>query len=419
MSYGQGYHPQFAQGSSGYAPQQFQPQPGYHQQFTPQQSPYNSQIFPNPATYNPQFTPAVPAYHQAFSAPEQFWRDRYGWLLSQGYKLPVRYSPQFQPSPYDNTVILNPYVIDAVRSDRVQVVLKCADRREGSDDLDEVGILGYFASEDVSDDPHNHTCPLLDVLRDPIDNSRAIIVMPAFRPYNSPKFDSVGEALDFIRQMLEGFAFLHEHRVAHRNVIPRNIMMDASGMYDAPFHVWKPKRKADLSGHIRPARTRTESPPKYYIIDFGHSKQYDEADMPPSHPPTHAYADRTIPEIRGSQPCDPFRIEIYTVGNLIMTDFIQGTPLDPRQPAQRGFDFLLPLATAMTAAEPADRPSMQEALDTFNAIVSQQSSWSLRSQVKRSKKRDIGHRVGEGSAHWGRRLVYITRRLPPVPGTRR
>ncbi|TEB23477.1 hypothetical protein FA13DRAFT_1797966 [Coprinellus micaceus] len=448
MSYGQGYHPQFAQGSSGYAPQHFQPQPGYHQQFAPQPSAYNPQTVPNPTTYNPQFVPISDDRVATELLPsEVWWRGKYLWLLTQGYTLRDRYNPQWRPSWYDNPnlggrtldsqFLLHENTIDAVCTKHgaiTQVVLKRVDRFQGSDDPDEVGILGYFSTEDVSSDPRNHTCPLLEVLRDLEDDRKAIIVMPALRPYNSPKFDSVGEALDFIRQMLrdspsstitgspigELFVPIYVNYIyerCDRDVRSGSIMMNPSGIYNTHFDVWQPKRKADWSGRIRPDHTRTESPPKYYIIDFGRSKRYDEAGMPPSHPPVRG-ADTTVPEL-GSQSCDPFPIDVYTVGNLILADFIEGNPLDSTPITHQCFEFLRPLVIPMTAPNPRSRPSMQEALSAFDTIVSQQPGWLLRSQVKSSEKKSFGRRVGAGSAHWGRRLVYITRRLPAVPGTRR
>ena len=61
--------------------------------------------------------------------------------------------------------------------------------------------------------------------------------MPLLRKFNTPKLETVGEAVEFFRQAFEvclslasmmcpqtqhqGLQFMHEHHVAHRSVHPR------------------------------------------------------------------------------------------------------------------------------------------------------------------------------------------------------
>lgn len=117
------------------------------------------------------------------------------------------------------------------------VILKLVKKQAA--DIDEALILQYFSEEPQSSDPRNHCIALLDALKIPNDHLHAIVVLPVLRPYDNPEFDTIGEGLDFLRQVMQvdsvslsgshvqvaeshsqGLCFLHEHRVAHRFVIP-------------------------------------------------------------------------------------------------------------------------------------------------------------------------------------------------------
>jgi hypothetical protein len=97
----------------------------------------------------------------------------------------------------------------------------------------EVDIGLFFSSESLASDPRNHCVPFLEAIPLPEDDNMVIIVMPFLRKYNSPDFDTVGEVVEFVRQMIEvrssignmdstraiscqGVQFMHEQYVAHR-----------------------------------------------------------------------------------------------------------------------------------------------------------------------------------------------------------
>ena len=101
----------------------------------------------------------------------------------------------------------------------------------------EEDIARYLSSDPLSKDSRNHCVPLLDVLHLPLkdgDEDLPVLVMPFLRPFDSPIFDTFGEAIECIRQLFEvkshtlrqtphahlpqGLQFLHENRVAHRYV---------------------------------------------------------------------------------------------------------------------------------------------------------------------------------------------------------
>lgn len=67
----------------------------------------------------------------------------------------------------------------------------------------EVDILSWLTSEPLRADPRNHSVPLHEVLKVPDDEDVLILVMPQLRFCNKPPFDTVGEAVEFFRQIFE------------------------------------------------------------------------------------------------------------------------------------------------------------------------------------------------------------------------
>jgi hypothetical protein len=98
-------------------------------------------------------------------------------------------------------------------------------------------------------------------------------------------------------------------------------MMDGSQMFPKGYHPQSIENTLDLKG--TPTHyTRTQRPPKYYLIDFGISRKYDPADGPPLEAPILG-GDRSAPEFKKStDPCNPFPTDIYYIGNLIKGDFL-------------------------------------------------------------------------------------------------
>lgn len=67
----------------------------------------------------------------------------------------------------------------------------------------ETSIASYLYSEALRDDPRNHCVPILDNFEDEMETDTEFIVMPLLQNFDSPPFDTVLEAFDFVRQMLE------------------------------------------------------------------------------------------------------------------------------------------------------------------------------------------------------------------------
>ena len=124
--------------------------------------------------------------------------------------------------------------MDAVRiKDGEFVVIKQYSKSTHPHESD---IALYLSSPELSQDPRNRCCPILDVLDVPDEADTRLLVMPMLRRYNRPAFATVGEAVEFCRQTfevsivrqsssagthypLQGLQFMHEHRVAHRSVL--------------------------------------------------------------------------------------------------------------------------------------------------------------------------------------------------------
>ena len=101
-----------------------------------------------------------------------------------------------------------------------------------------------------------------------------------------------------------------------RDISILNVMMDGS-MYPNSWHPCDDDMdRFDFSVEAK-YYTRSECPPRYYLIDFGLSRRYDPKNGPPLEPPIFG-GDKSVPEFQKSvDPCNPFPTDIYYAGNFI------------------------------------------------------------------------------------------------------
>ncbi|KAL5513751.1 hypothetical protein ACEPAH_4151 [Sanghuangporus vaninii] len=303
---------------------------------------------------------------------ECWWRDRCELFVQHGYELRPRFRPGWKPSwegtkkpPFcceDGQFNMHAKTMDATRtSDGKRIKMKKLFK--GSKELE---IVRFFTSEDMSRDPRNHCVSVLDVFSEE-GRPFQFMVMPLLTSYQDPPFSTVDEALDFVKQLLEGLVFMHEHGVAHRDCSSINIMMDGDPIYPKGFHPSLPM--LDASGKIaRPRRRRNAQGVKYYFVDFGISSRFDGTEE------TRLVTgrdglDKDVPELHQSVPYDPFLVDIFILGNLFRKELIY---------VYHNMSFLEPLVERMTEQEPGDRPTASEALAMFNDLVRKQSPRSLR-----------------------------------------
>ncbi|KAG1792652.1 uncharacterized protein HD556DRAFT_1379030 [Suillus plorans] len=348
------------------------------------------------------------AAHSHLSEYEIWWSGHYKFLEEKGYKLRSRYSPDWVPSwTNTNKVDINcedgivpPHylVLDARRiQDGARVSLK---RINISRHPYEIEIGRYFSTHPLSIDPANHCVPIYDVLEVPVDNHTVIIVMPLLRDIMNPSFDTVGEVVDCVHQLFEGLRFMHRHHVAHRDCMQLNMLMDGCMFIDA----WHPSEQYMSEDLKRPARyrTRMQSPPKYYYIDFGISRKYEASNTNPLEDPIFG-GDKEVPEFKEDnfKPRNPFPTDVWYLGHAIQETFLDH---------YSGVEFLGGLVSDMMDSDPAQRPNMDEVFSRFQVIRQGFSNWKLRSRVAP----DGGRSLFDFLAHWARRIQYIVRRIPPT-----
>lgn len=200
-------------------------------------------------------------------------------------------------------------------------------------------------------------------------------------------------------------------------------MLDPSTMYPESFHPMATHMKRDYSGPVRHF-TRTQQPPKYYIIDFGISRKYDPSVPDPKEVPIWG-GDKEVPEFQNSnQPCNPFPTDVFYIGNVIMKDFIQvgythtllsiqHSGLNVEQ-TKKGFDFMRPLVADMIQSDPSKRPTMDEVIARFDDVRRGLSRWKLRSRVV-DHEEDMIEKLIHTTSHWRRRISFVVRGVPAIP----
>ncbi|KAK7053653.1 kinase domain-containing protein [Favolaschia claudopus] len=317
---------------------------------------------------------------------EMRWFRRRDVLLQHGYRLRPKFDPDFASryNHLDKTAKdeceawhFRTTIMDAVRiSDDTKVILKAVSTTVHPH---EVEIAQLFSSLPHLGNPRNHCIPTIEVLPDPEVPDGQIIVMPLLVSFTKPGFETVGEVIACWRQIFEGIHYMHENFVAHRDCGINNIMQDPTNLYPDGFHPVRHWRNASYEGFARYI-TRSECWPRYYIIDFGHSRRYDPADGPP-HENIIYGGDKSPPEHAGeAMACNPFPTDIYFLGNVLKEHFLypEDTPW-----LFRPLRFLKPLVKAMTRKDPGLRPTIGEVIQHFDRLTSKLGLWHLHAPGQR------------------------------------
>ncbi|KAM5533173.1 hypothetical protein V8D89_013129 [Ganoderma adspersum] len=343
---------------------------------------------------------------------EFFWRDHYTWLQEQGYVLRPRYHPYWKPSwagtkkdsDYceDGQISNRLGIMDATRtSDGRVVVLKKVNKYNHPYEA-EIGQL--FSTEPFASDPHNRCVPIYEVLQSPLDDSMIFLVMPYLMRYHQLRFGTMGEVVEYFRQLFEGLECIHAQHVAHRDIMAFNVMVDPTPLHSEIPHFIEKGRSYDFKRRVR-RFTRTERPVKYYYIDFGISRRYAPDDISPLED-IIVGGDKSVPEFQGTdEPQNPFWTDIYYLGNLIRTDFLQGT---------HGIEFMQPLVDDMVQRDPSKRPTIGQVRSRFEELRSSLSERTLRSRVV---YRDESAIVGlfKSLNHYFKTRIRVLRGTPALP----
>ncbi|KAI0669462.1 kinase-like domain-containing protein [Trametes maxima] len=290
---------------------------------------------------------------------EVSWKNRYDFLKARGYLLRPRYHPEWKPSwtgtniapefCEDSIKIRHFHVIDAERiSDGKQVAIKTV-----SNDGDELRVSQLVTAIGGAE---NHCVSALEVFPDPLNDKRSLLTMPYMRPYNNPGLQTVGEVVAFVSQMLKGLAFLHRNRIAHRDIAPPNIMMDARPLYPDGHHPVRMHCAPDAIHDAIPL-SRADHPVKYYYVDFGLSTHFFQGAS--SLVTGRIGRDMEIPELSDTIPYDAYKADIYALGNLLDKEFLQ---------LFCNVDFLRPLIDCMKQRTPDLRPPAEELVKMFQQV---------------------------------------------------
>ncbi|KAK7689873.1 hypothetical protein QCA50_006512 [Cerrena zonata] len=306
------------------------------------------------------------------------WRDRYNFLASKGYTLRPRYHPEWKASWLTNgekmddcedfwRAHLRPSLLDATRTaDGATVYVKKVKTGD-----EESHIARMLSSDELRSDPSNHCVPILDYFQDDNDPSISYMVMPFLRPTDEPAFETVGNVIEFVDQILEGLVFMHHHRVAHRDCALPNIMMDANAMFPQGFHPLQIYFLPDAKT-VAFYKSRANISVRYYYVDFGLSSHFS-SDIHPTEVTGIYGRDQDVPELSDNVPYNPFKTDIFIIGNMLRNEFYE---------KYSNVGFLLPLIESMMRHDPEERPDASDALNLWRElrrnVWSAHSMWRLR-----------------------------------------
>ncbi|CUA74948.1 hypothetical protein RSOLAG22IIIB_01582 [Rhizoctonia solani] len=319
---------------------------------------------------------------------EQAWSSHQYYLESNGFILRPRlrqgWTPSWQegdnPSKYEDSIRITELgIADAIRAfDGAQVVLKAVRSAPASTltplgQPDELGILKRLHAPPYTSHICNHAVPLLGSMPMPRTTEGSIAVLPLLRVHDDPPFVRVGEAVEFMKQVLRGLAFMHAQNVAHRDIRPSNIMMAGEALYDEPFHPVAQSLSLDAQSILRPharheldshRRYDGESAIRYYYVNFSRASY-----LPPGTTADGKTKPRLLrcsrgqlgrfPEAMLTTGHDPFKADVYCLGKYVIDDLIM------RHLALAPFTSV---ARYMTRRDPRARPTAAEAFAHFETI---------------------------------------------------
>ncbi|KAF7310386.1 Protein kinase domain-containing protein [Mycena chlorophos] len=305
---------------------------------------------------------------QSRSHREEWWVTHQPLLCSRGYRLRPRYHADWVPSwtlpgstlaafaAEDGFHGFKDDVLDAIRvSDGLKVVFKRVHTHKA-----ELDLIRYLNSPDLLDNPYNRTSRLLDIIPIPDDDTFVLIVMPCLRLFWTPIFRHLREVIECMRQFLQGLVFMHECNIAHGDACRRNLMMDATRIVPGGSHFHASWAHPDnTTVHFRWRDRCSVAPVDYYFIDFGLSEYYPDGQD--SAVVTGSYGqDSTVPEFQSDEPHNPFKVDVYQLGNALTRTLA---------PFSAHIQRLAPLLESMTMPDPTARPTAAEALKRFEIIA--------------------------------------------------
>ncbi|GJE92797.1 hypothetical protein PsYK624_089540 [Phanerochaete sordida] len=341
-----------------------------------------------------------------------FWREHEDWLREKGYKLhlPLEngHSPPSSPRlgrrrserAAQTNGTTHEDAIPATRlSDGRAVVLR---KVPGHADAPRLAAQQYLATWPLVSHPKNHAVPLLDALDVPQPHGRTrVLVVPAMQRAAAPGLQTVGEALDFLGQVLEGLQFMHGCNIAHRHCADLRVMADPDPLFPHTRRRSAHARQASESTSTGSTSARsTLRPVRYYLADGGehkyeHGSRFRRA--------ASALSVRSAAATVGID--DPYATDVRDLGDAIGRTFLD--KLD-------GLDFLEPLIEEMTQQSPAARPDIDMVVLKFRKLQRKLHWWTLRARLVPKDEHGL-LRFRHDTTHFFRTLGYIIIRRPAIP----
>ncbi|KZW03274.1 hypothetical protein EXIGLDRAFT_725725 [Exidia glandulosa HHB12029] len=235
----------------------------------------------------------------------------------------------------------------------------------------------------------NHALPMIKELH---IGDMVFGVFPMMYAHGLTSFpwpETTEQILDGLEQALEGFVYLHENLIAHRDFAFEEIFLNFGAITGSSVP-WNEK----LCRRV-PLPIRSQFPARYYINDFELSVQFDPSSDPATRLVTGVpiarygytvddYAKPLPPEARGDAPYCPFKMDVYQFGQNA-SEFFSGVT---------GVPGLHELFASMASDDPRDRPSFAQAL----------------SSLQEARRATPDHALREMSVDWSRWLRAIAKR---------
>ncbi|KAJ7652148.1 kinase-like domain-containing protein [Mycena polygramma] len=324
-----------------------------------------------PYGLKPEHWADIGARGRRLSSDEKWWADKQPFLFSCGYELRPRYRPNWTPTwelpgnertwpTHFEDYISNPgrgNTLDAIRiADNVKVVLKSV---KWAHEIELTRRFGKKLPEERPD-PQNRCIPLLDVIYPP-EEEVAILVLPFLREFDDPPFERLGEVREALEQFLQGMEYLHANHVAHRDLCRGNLMMDATRVVPKGWHFAAPYSNTGTTVELDWEPRFSVPPVPYFIIDFGLSTSFQPHISLEEARVVGKYGqDKYVPELSDTVPYNPFKVDIYQLGNVIMA-LVE---------SYEGLEIFRGLAECMTRQNPDERPTASESVQLFYRLVS-------------------------------------------------
>ncbi|KAI0363264.1 hypothetical protein BV20DRAFT_1031616 [Pilatotrama ljubarskyi] len=219
------------------------------------------------------------------------------------------------------------------------------------------------------------------------------------------QFSTIGQVFTFIRCALTGLAFLHEHRIAHRDIHESNMLVNWYCGDD----------KLDHCSHLLEEHRRSQAA-IYALFDYDLALQLPpETDLRNCRRPSEeAFTGKAMYQpadiYQGEWYYNPYAFDVACLGNMFLYHFIEAIPIAP---------LLAPLFGKMTTHIIGDRFTAAEALDFFRDIEAGSQSTLLDQGVVLEPNFEA---LEDPSSYWSRlrpefQASWYSHRPPPLSWT--